>query len=74
MEEGALIEHKKSTSGIAYPDDLCLLKRAYDQICLERDLPAGSPAAEQLAIRAMELFAQGIFEEEALLQGLRQPA
>ncbi|WP_189362954.1 hypothetical protein [Mesorhizobium sp. M4A.F.Ca.ET.022.05.2.1] len=40
---------EKSPSGIAYPDDLALLKRVYDRICEERGLRAGSAEAEQLA-------------------------
>ncbi|WP_192247461.1 hypothetical protein [Mesorhizobium caraganae] len=61
---------EKSPSGIAYPDDLALLKRVYDRICEERGLRAGSAEAEQLATRAMDLFGMGIFEEDALYKNL----
>ncbi|MBM2713521.1 hypothetical protein JQK88_20330 [Mesorhizobium caraganae] len=61
---------EKSPSGIAYPDDLALLKRVYDRICQEKGIRAGSAEAEQLAARAMDLFGMGIFEEEALYKNL----
>ncbi|MER9249955.1 hypothetical protein [Mesorhizobium sp. M0590] len=61
---------EKSASGIAYPDDLALLKRVYDRICQEKGIRAGSAEAEQLAMRAMDLFGMGIFEEDALYKNL----
>ncbi|UVK48550.1 hypothetical protein BPNPMPFG_007941 (plasmid) [Mesorhizobium sp. AR07] len=61
---------EKSPSGIAYPDDLALLKRVYDRICQEKGIRAGSAEAEQLAARAMDLFGMGIFEEDALYKSL----
>ncbi|MET2832195.1 hypothetical protein [Mesorhizobium shangrilense] len=61
---------EKSVSGIAYPDDLALLKRVYDRICQERGIRAGSAEAEHLAMRAMDLFGMGIFEEDALYKNL----
>ncbi|MER9057293.1 hypothetical protein [Mesorhizobium sp. M0910] len=48
---------ENSPSGIAYPDDLALLKRVYDRICEERGIRAGSAEAEQLA--GAVLFAKG---------------
>ncbi|HEV2503763.1 MAG TPA: hypothetical protein VGV39_11855 [Mesorhizobium sp.] len=52
-----------STSGIAYPDDLKLLKTIYDDICVERGFHCGSHAAEDLAKAMMDLFTQGVVEE-----------
>lgn len=60
-----------STSAIAYPDDLALLKRVYDCICQERQFSPGSPEAADLAGRAMGLFTQGVYEEEDLFERLR---
>ena len=61
-----MADHYVSKSGVAYPDDLTLLKRVYDRICAERGLPHGCPEAAELAEMAMDLFRRGIFEEEAL--------
>ncbi|MET2831310.1 hypothetical protein [Mesorhizobium shangrilense] len=36
---------EKSACGIAYPDDLALLKRIYDRICQERGIRADTAEA-----------------------------
>ena len=61
-----MADHYVSNSGVAYPDDLTLLKRVYDRICAERDLPHGCPEAAELAEMAMDLYRRAIFEEAAL--------
>jgi hypothetical protein len=66
-----MISPKVSKSGIAYPGDLVLLKRIYDEICDERGIVEGSPEASELAIAAMNVFAAGIFDERAIRQRLR---
>ncbi|TPI19383.1 MULTISPECIES: hypothetical protein [unclassified Mesorhizobium] len=60
-----------SKSGVAYPDDLVLLKRIYDQLCEERGIVAGSSEASDLAIEAMKLFSAGVFDEETICRRLR---
>jgi hypothetical protein len=60
-----------SRSGAAYPDDLVLLKRLYDQVCEERGIIPGSPEASELAIEAMKLFSAGIFDEDTIGSHLR---
>ncbi|WP_054312091.1 hypothetical protein [Mesorhizobium sp. 1M-11] len=59
-----------SNSGVAYPDDLKLLKEIYDDICDERGFHCGSPAAEDLARAAMDLFAQGEVDENEIRDSL----
>lgn len=59
-----------STSGVAYPDDLELLKEIYDDICDERGLYCGSCAAEDLARATMDLFAQGVVDENEIRESL----
>jgi len=44
----------------------------YDRVCREQGLTAGCPEAAELAAVAMDLFARGIFEEDALLRELRR--
>lgn len=58
------------TSGIAYPDDLTLLKEIYDDICLQRGFHCGSPAAEDLARATMNLFGQGLTDEAEIRESL----
>ncbi|RWM07871.1 MAG: hypothetical protein E5X80_21270 [Mesorhizobium sp.] len=66
-----MIKAHVSTSGVAYPDDLVLLKRIYDQVCEERGITRGSPEASELAIEAMRLFSAGIFDEDTIGRRLR---
>lgn len=66
-----MIKPHISKSGAAYPDDLVLLKRIYDQVCEERGLVVGSPEASELAIQAMKLFSAGIFDEGTIGRRLR---
>jgi len=67
-----MIKPHASESGIAYPDDLVLLKRLYDQICEERGIAVGSSEASDLAIEAMRLFSAGVFDEVAIGRRLRE--
>ncbi len=60
-----------SKSGVAYPDDLALLKRIYDRVCEERGIALGSPEASDLAAEAMKLFSAGIFDEGTIGRRLR---
>ena len=60
-----------SKSGVAYPDDLVLLKRIYDQVCEERGIARGSSEASDLAIEAMKLFSAGIFDAGTISRRLR---
>jgi hypothetical protein len=68
---GWTIKPHASESGVAYPDDLVLLKRVYDQVCKERGITVGSPAASDLAAEAMRLFSAGIFDEATIGRRLR---
>ncbi|RWA73250.1 hypothetical protein [Mesorhizobium sp.] len=66
-----MIKPHVSKSGVAYPDDLVLLKRIYDQVCEERGIPRGSSEASELATEAMKLFSAGIFDEDTIGRRLR---
>ncbi|MBZ9840850.1 hypothetical protein [Mesorhizobium sp. CA5] len=66
-----MIKPHVSESGLAYPDDLVLLKRIYDEVCEERGIVLGSPEASDLAIEAMRLFSAGVFDEVAIGRRLR---
>lgn len=66
-----MIRPHVSKSGVAYPDDLVLLKRIYDEVCDERGISRGSPEASELAIEAMRLFSAGIFDEDSIGRRLR---
>lgn len=66
-----MIKPHVSKSGVAYPDDLVLLKRVYDKVCEERGIVAGSTEASDLAIEAMRLFSAGVFDEGAIGRRLR---
>ncbi|HEV2503720.1 MAG TPA: hypothetical protein VGV39_11630 [Mesorhizobium sp.] len=61
--------HPPST-GVAYPGDMDLLKRIFDDLCHQRGFCQGSPAAEDLAKAAMDLFAQGVVDEDELTESL----
>ncbi|AZO08924.1 MULTISPECIES: hypothetical protein [unclassified Mesorhizobium] len=67
-----MINPHVSKSGIAYPSDLALLKRIYDEVCQERGLTPGSPEASALAKDAMDIFAAGIFDEVTISRRLRR--
>lgn len=62
--------HLSPTVGIAYPDDLKLLREIFDDICRQRSFHGGSGAADDLAKAIMDLFAQGIFEEDDLRENV----
>jgi hypothetical protein len=66
-----MINPHVATSGNAYPGDLVLLKRIYDQVCQEQGIAEGSPEASELAIEAMKLFAAGIFDQDTIGRRLR---
>ena len=66
-----MIKPHVSESGVAYSDDLVLLKRVYDQVCEERGITVGSPEASELAVEAMRLFSAGIFDEATIGRRLR---
>ena len=66
-----MINPHVSRSGKAYPDDLVLLKRIYDEVRAERGIAAGSQEASVLAIEAMKLFSAGIFDEDTIGRRLR---
>ncbi|TPI43236.1 hypothetical protein FJW05_23070 [Mesorhizobium sp. B2-9-1] len=66
-----MIKPHVSESGLAYPDDLALLKRIYDEVCEERGIVLGSPEASDLAIEAMRLFSAGVFDEVTIGRRLR---
>lgn len=59
-----------AASGIAYPGDMVALKRIYDTLCDERGFCHGSPAAEDLAKATMNLFCQGVFDEQEIAETL----
>ncbi|MBZ9989331.1 hypothetical protein LB572_19705 [Mesorhizobium sp. BH1-1-5] len=66
-----MIKPHVSKSGVAYPDDLVVLKRVYDLICAERGITGGSSEASDLAAEAMRLFSAGVFDEATIGRRLR---
>ncbi|TPM90634.1 hypothetical protein [Mesorhizobium sp. B2-1-3A] len=58
--------------GMAYPDDLALLKCVYDHVCQEQGIADGSSEAADLAARAMALFSQGVVDEALLREHLKR--
>ncbi|BAV50866.1 Uncharacterized protein MLTONO_5964 [Mesorhizobium loti] len=54
-----------------YPTDLDLLKRVFDVLCAESRCQPGSPEAEAIAIRLINLFESGETSEDELLEGAR---
>ena len=66
-----MINPYASKTGAAYPDDLVLLKRIYDEVREERGIAEGSAEASDLAIEAMKLFSAGIFDEDTIGRRLR---
>ncbi|HEV2506703.1 MAG TPA: hypothetical protein VGV39_26765 [Mesorhizobium sp.] len=57
-------------NAIAYPDDLKLLTRVYEDIRRQRGIECGSTAAEDLSRAVMDLFAQGLSEEADIRESL----
>lgn len=57
-------------SGIAYPDDLKILKEIFDAVCFERGFHCSSPAAADLARATMDLFTQGVVDETEIRESL----
>lgn len=66
-----MVSSRFSRSGIAYPDDLALLKRVYDRVCHEEGLAKGGEDAAYLSKCAMGLFSQGEIDEAILYERLR---
>ncbi|MFE0018905.1 hypothetical protein ACFWXH_28935 [Mesorhizobium sp. NPDC059054] len=58
------------TSGVAYPGDLTALQRIYDDVCDDHGFCHGSPAAEDLARATMDLFSQGILDQDEMIESL----
>jgi hypothetical protein len=56
----------QSSSGIAYPDDLKLLKQVFDRVCRENHFAEGSNDSQDVAQAAMSLFSSGVFKEDEL--------
>lgn len=46
----------KSTTGIAYPSDMTVLKLVFDRVCKDYDIKSGSRDADDVARAAMSLF------------------
>lgn len=62
----------KSTSGIAYPSDMTVLKQVFDRICQENHVASGSRDADDIARAAMSLFGAGVHDETELREGLKE--
>lgn len=62
----------QSSSGIAYPDDLKLLKQVFDRVCRENHFAEGSHDSQDVAHAAMSLFSSGIFKEDELTVRLEE--
>ena len=62
----------QSSTGIAYPDDLKLLKQVFDRVCRENHFAAGSNDSRDVAQTAMSLFSSGIFNENELAARLEE--
>lgn len=58
------------TSGVAYPGDLTALQHIYDDVCDDHGFCHGSPAAEDLARATMDLFSQGILDQDEMIESL----
>ena len=61
-----------SSGGAAYPGDMEALKRIYDELCREYGFRLGTLPAEDLAKATMDLFGQGIFDEDEIRDSLRR--
>jgi hypothetical protein len=44
------------------PSELAFLQRFFDDVCAERGLTGGSPAANDLAAQIIQLYQQGVRE------------
>lgn len=61
-----------SDIGVAYPEDLQSLRRIFDDLCAENDIPRGCITAEDLAKATMVLFASGVTEEDDIRASLQR--
>lgn len=61
-----------SINGIAYPEEIDLLRRVFDQFCRENGVIPGGPDAEDLSRAAMSLFTAGVVEEAHLVESLAE--
>jgi hypothetical protein len=62
----------RSSSGIAYPSDMTVLKQVFDRVCRENDIKCGSRAADDVARALMSLFGAGVHDEIELLDSMKE--
>ena len=62
----------KSSSGIAYPSDMTVLKQVFDRVCQENSIKCGSRAADDVARALMSLFGAGMHDETELLGSMKE--
>jgi hypothetical protein len=62
----------RSSSGIAYPSDITVLKQVFDRVCQENDIKCGSRAADDVARALMSLFGAGVHDEIELLDSMKE--
>jgi len=62
----------KSSSGIAYPSDMTVLKQVFDRVCQENDIKCGSRAADDVARALMSLFGAGMHDGTELLDSMKE--
>ncbi len=56
----------ESYGGIFGPDDLTLLQKLFDEVCLARGYPPDGEDAEYMALLIVTLFRSGIVDEASL--------
>jgi hypothetical protein len=56
----------ESYGGIFRPDDLTLLQKLFDEVCLREGYPTDGEDAEYLALLIVTLFRSGIVDEDSL--------
>jgi hypothetical protein len=62
----------QSSTGIAYPDDLKLLKQIFDRVCRKNHFAEGGSDSQDVAHAAMSLFSSGISTEDELTARLEE--
>ena len=62
----------RSSSGIAYPSDMTVLKQVFDRVCQENDIKCGSRAADDVARALMSLFGAGMHDGTELLDSMKE--
>lgn len=55
-------------------EDIDLLRRVYDEACLEKGINPGTPDADNLAYEIMLMFADGLRDADALKERLADKA